>query len=67
MKIPQLLNYERDRWVAGDGALAEISSAIDGAPVAVTGSSGLDFAGMKRKTTASVASIQAALLVRLMS
>ena len=48
MKIPQLLNYERDRWVAGDGALAEISSAIDGAPVAVTGSSGLDFAGMLR-------------------
>ena len=28
MKTMQLLNYERDRWVAGDGSLAEISSAI---------------------------------------
>jgi oxepin-CoA hydrolase / 3-oxo-5,6-dehydrosuberyl-CoA semialdehyde dehydrogenase len=45
MKTPQLLNYERDRWTAGDGR-AEISSAIDGAPVAVTGSGGLDFGGM---------------------
>ncbi len=45
MKTPQLLNYERDRWVAGDGDLAEISSAIDGAPVAMTGSGGLDFGG----------------------
>lgn len=45
MKTPQLLNYERDRWVAGDGAI-EIASAIDGAPVASTGSEGLDFAGM---------------------
>jgi oxepin-CoA hydrolase/3-oxo-5,6-dehydrosuberyl-CoA semialdehyde dehydrogenase len=48
MKTPQLLNYERDRWIAGDGSLAEIASAIDGAPVAVTGSSGLDFGGMLR-------------------
>ena len=40
MKTVQLLNYERDRWVAGDGNLAEISSAIDGAPVALTGSGG---------------------------
>ena len=46
MKTPQLLNYERDRWIAGDGNLAEIPSAIDGAPVAVTGSGGLDFGGM---------------------
>ena len=46
MKTLQLLNYERDRWLAGDGALAEIASAIDGAPVATTGSSGLDFGGM---------------------
>ena len=45
MKTLKLLNYERDRWVAGDGAL-EIPSAIDGAPVATTGSDGLDFAGM---------------------
>jgi oxepin-CoA hydrolase/3-oxo-5,6-dehydrosuberyl-CoA semialdehyde dehydrogenase len=48
MKSQQLLNYERDRWIAGDGNLAEISSAIDGAPVATTGSGGLDFGGMLR-------------------
>jgi oxepin-CoA hydrolase/3-oxo-5,6-dehydrosuberyl-CoA semialdehyde dehydrogenase len=48
MKTPQLLNYERDRWIGGDGNLSEIPSAIDGAPVAVTGSGGLDFAGMLR-------------------
>ena len=47
MKTPQLLNYERDRWIAGDGAI-EILSAIDGAPVASTGSGGLDFGGMLR-------------------
>jgi oxepin-CoA hydrolase/3-oxo-5,6-dehydrosuberyl-CoA semialdehyde dehydrogenase len=46
MKTVQLLNYERDRWIAGDGNLAEIPSAIDGAPVATTGSGGLDFGGM---------------------
>ena len=28
MKTPQLLNYERDRWIAGDGNLSEIPSAI---------------------------------------
>ena len=48
MKTLKLLNYERDQWIAGDGNLAEISSAIDGAPVAMTGSSGLDFGGMLR-------------------
>src|SRR3954471_315259 len=42
MKTPQLLNYERDRWVAGD-APVEIPSAIDGSPIATTGSGGLDF------------------------
>src|SRR5215208_5933569 len=46
MKTLKLLNYERDRWIAGDGNLAEISSAIDGSPVAMTGSGGLDFGGM---------------------
>jgi oxepin-CoA hydrolase/3-oxo-5,6-dehydrosuberyl-CoA semialdehyde dehydrogenase len=45
MKTPQLLNYERDRWVAGGGAV-EIVSAIDGAPVAMTGSGGIDFGAM---------------------
>jgi oxepin-CoA hydrolase/3-oxo-5,6-dehydrosuberyl-CoA semialdehyde dehydrogenase len=48
MKTLKLLNYERDQWIAGDGNLAEIPSAIDGAPVAMTGSSGLDFGGMLR-------------------
>jgi oxepin-CoA hydrolase / 3-oxo-5,6-dehydrosuberyl-CoA semialdehyde dehydrogenase len=45
MKTPQLLNYERDRWVAGDRPV-EIASAIDGAPVAMTGSGGIDFGAM---------------------
>ena len=45
MKTLKLLNYERDQWVAGDGA-AEIRSAIDGSPVATTGSGGLDFGAM---------------------
>ena len=48
MKTLKLLNYERDRWIAGDGNLSEIPSAIDGAPVATTGSGGLDFGGMDR-------------------
>src|SRR4029079_19485434 len=47
MKTAQLLNYERDRWVAGD-ALVELVSAIDGAPVATTGSGGPDFGAMLR-------------------
>src|SRR6187431_878572 len=46
MKTAQLLNYALDRWTPGEGNLAEISSAIDGAPVAMTGSGGLDFGGM---------------------
>src|SRR5436190_6267290 len=45
MKTPQLLNYERDRWIAGDGNV-ELVSAIDGAPVATTGSGGIDFGAM---------------------
>src|SRR5690242_13810026 len=47
MKTLKLLNYERDRWVAGDSAV-EIPSAIDGAPVATTGSGGIDFGAMLR-------------------
>ena len=47
MKTLKLLNYERDSWIAGDGAV-EIMSAIDGAPVATTGSSGIDFQAMLR-------------------
>ena len=46
MKTTQLLNYERDRWIAGAGTLAELNSAIDGSPVALTGSSGVDFGAM---------------------
>ena len=45
MKTLKLLNYERDSWIAGDGAV-EILSAIDSAPVATTGSTGLDFRAM---------------------
>src|ERR671913_2537311 len=46
MKTQQLLNYARDGWIAGEGQLAELPSAIDGSPVALTGSGGLDFAAM---------------------
>src|SRR5688500_1150407 len=48
MKTQQLLNYARDGWIAGEGTLAELPSAIDGSPVAMTGSGGLDFAAMLR-------------------
>ena len=49
MKTAQLLNFAADRWVPGDtGSLAEIASAIDGSPVALTGSGGLDIGGMLR-------------------
>ncbi|HXG99063.1 MAG TPA: phenylacetic acid degradation bifunctional protein PaaZ [Sphingomicrobium sp.] len=48
MKTPQLLNYARDAWVPGTGELADLASAIDGAPVATTGSGGLDFGEMLR-------------------
>ena len=46
MKIQKLLNYARDGWVAGDGGLAEVRSAVTGEVIAETGSSGLDFAAM---------------------
>jgi oxepin-CoA hydrolase/3-oxo-5,6-dehydrosuberyl-CoA semialdehyde dehydrogenase len=48
MKTTQLLNYTRDEWVPGASGLSEIPSAIDGSPVAVTGSGGLDFGAMLR-------------------
>ena len=48
MKTLKLLNYAFDQWAPGEGSLAEISSAIDGSPVALTGSGGLDFGGMLR-------------------
>ena len=46
MKTVQLLNFARDEWIAGQAPLAGIVSAVDGAPVAETGSGGLDFAAM---------------------
>ncbi|MEO7602605.1 MAG: phenylacetic acid degradation bifunctional protein PaaZ [Sphingomicrobium sp.] len=46
MKTRQLLNYERDRWIAGDGGLTDLASAIDGSLVARTGSGGVDFKAM---------------------
>lgn len=46
MKTLKLLNYARDGWVAGDGGLAEVQSAITGDTIAVTGSQGLDFKAM---------------------
>ncbi|MGI8704455.1 MAG: phenylacetic acid degradation bifunctional protein PaaZ [Sphingomicrobium sp.] len=48
MKTTQLLNYERDRWIAGESGLSELTSAIDGSPVAIAGSGGLDFGAMLR-------------------
>ncbi len=46
MKPRQLLNYARDRWIPGEGAVLDLVSAIDGSPIARTGSGGLDFGGM---------------------
>jgi oxepin-CoA hydrolase / 3-oxo-5,6-dehydrosuberyl-CoA semialdehyde dehydrogenase len=47
MKTAQLLNYAGDQWVPGDAASqSALASAIDGTPVATTGSGGLDFGGM---------------------
>jgi len=49
MKTQQLLNFALDQWVPGEPAsLSEIASAIDGSPVARTGSGGLDFGAMLR-------------------
>src|SRR3954465_1646918 len=46
MKIQKLLNYAHDGWVAGDGGLAEVRSAVTGDVIAETGSAGLDFKAM---------------------
>lgn len=46
MKTLKLLNYARDGWIAGDGSLAEVRSAVSGEVVAETGSRGLDFKAM---------------------
>jgi len=46
MKTLKLLNYAADQWVAGDGGLAEVRSAVTGDVIAQTGSKGLDFKAM---------------------
>jgi oxepin-CoA hydrolase/3-oxo-5,6-dehydrosuberyl-CoA semialdehyde dehydrogenase len=46
MKISKLLSYAADRWIAGDGALAPVHSAVTGEVIAETGSGGIDFAAM---------------------
>lgn len=47
MKTTQLLNFARGEWTPGAASsLIELPSAIDGSPVALTGSGGLDFGAM---------------------
>ena len=46
MKTLKLLNYAADQWVAGDGGLAPVHSAVTGEVIAETGSGGLDFRAM---------------------
>ncbi len=46
MPVRQLENYALDNWVKGDGALAEIPSAVSNDIVATTSSGGLDFNAM---------------------
>ncbi|MEA3047267.1 MAG: oxepin-CoA hydrolase / 3-oxo-5,6-dehydrosuberyl-CoA semialdehyde dehydrogenase [Sphingomonadales bacterium] len=46
MKTLKLLNYAADRWVAGDGSLADVHDAVTGDVFAQTGSGGLDFKAM---------------------
>lgn len=49
MKTAQLLNFARGEWTPGAASsLVELPSAIDGSPVALTGSGGLDFGAMAR-------------------
>src|SRR4051812_5919178 len=46
MKTLKLLNYAADNWYEAPSGLAEVESAVTGETVALTGSHGLDFAGM---------------------
>lgn len=46
MKTQELLNYARGEWIAGTGDRPQLVSAIDGTPVATTGSGGIDFGAM---------------------
>ena len=51
MKTLKLLNYAADRWVAGDGSLAGVESAVTGETFALTGSAGLGFARQRSSTS----------------
>ena len=46
MSVPILKNFVADKWVAGDGNLRTIPSAISGEPVAQTSSDGVSFKAM---------------------
>ena len=46
MKTLKLLNYAAGQWVAGEGALEPVLSAVTGEPVAETGARGLDYPAM---------------------
>ncbi len=46
MSVPILKNFVADKWVAGDGGLRTIPSAVTGAPVAQTSSDGVSFKAM---------------------
>jgi oxepin-CoA hydrolase/3-oxo-5,6-dehydrosuberyl-CoA semialdehyde dehydrogenase len=46
MKTLKLLNYAADQWVAGDGGLVDVHSAVTGEVIAETGSNGVDFKAM---------------------
>ncbi len=46
MSVRQLENYALGKWVKGDGALAEIPSAVTNDIVSTTSSGGLDFKAM---------------------
>jgi oxepin-CoA hydrolase/3-oxo-5,6-dehydrosuberyl-CoA semialdehyde dehydrogenase len=46
MKTLKLLNYAQGHWIAGEGALDEVRSAVTGDVVAETGARGLDYPAM---------------------
>ena len=46
MSMIRLQNYAAEKWISGEGKLVPIFSAVNGEPVAETGSGGLDFKKM---------------------
>jgi oxepin-CoA hydrolase / 3-oxo-5,6-dehydrosuberyl-CoA semialdehyde dehydrogenase len=46
MKPIILQNFAEDKWVAGNGGMAELRSAVNGDVVALTSSQGIDFSAM---------------------